>query len=93
MIAPELKTKLLAIQAKARQELTDKDVEIYNAVFHAVTGKVAGGGCSGLCTTTWLIVRNYINRIKTEPPAPKPKTKPPAPKPKTKRRTPRKPKK
>lgn len=85
-INEELIDAIMSIQHKQRHQLSERDENIYNSVYREVTGHTPGRGCSGICDTVWLSVRNYVKRLSMLPP-PAPKA---TPKPKAKTRKPRK---
>lgn len=64
----ELQKELLRIKDVPRKNLTGSEAKIYKSVYHAVTRKLPPTGCSQLCTTVYLLVRNVIKKIEAVTP-------------------------
>lgn len=71
----DLQDALLEIRHIPRNSLNSDQIRIYKAVYHNVTRKVPPTGCSQLCTTVYLLVRNVIKKLEAIHPVAEPNKK------------------
>ena len=71
----DLQDALLEIRHIPRNSLNSDQIRIYKAVYHNVTRKVPATGCSQLCTTVYLLVRNVIKKLEAIHPVAEPNRK------------------
>jgi len=71
----DLQDALLEIRHIPRNSLNSDQIRIYKAVYHNVTRKVPPTGCSQLCTTVYLLVRNVIKKLEAIHPVAEPNRK------------------